>query len=119
VTERMRSWIQVVEMSFLQRGAGFSLRDGGRSSTTRRELGVELLLLYIERSQLRGFIWLGCLLVAFLWRCFTGTYYWEDGSYIPFCPFLCNLTLDNLKMMNGYSYSNSTAQFGLCVINML
>ena len=36
--------------------------DGGRSSTIRRELGVEPLLLHIERSQLRWFLWLGCLL---------------------------------------------------------
>ena len=54
-------------MSFLQRVAGLSLRDmGGGSSTIQRKLGVEPLLLHIERSQLRWFIWLGCLLVASL-----------------------------------------------------
>jgi len=37
MTQRMRSWIQVAEMSFLQRGAGLSLRDRGRSSTIRGE----------------------------------------------------------------------------------
>ena len=37
LTQRMRSWIQAAEMSFLQRRAGLSLRDGGRSSTIRRE----------------------------------------------------------------------------------
>ena len=40
-------------MSFLCRVAGRSLRDRVRSSVTREELGVEPLLLHIERSQLR------------------------------------------------------------------
>ncbi|KAI3366586.1 hypothetical protein L3Q82_009202 [Scortum barcoo] len=40
------------------RVAGRSLRDRVRSSVTREELGVEPLLLHIERSQLR---WLGHL----------------------------------------------------------
>ncbi len=40
-------------MSFLRRVAGRSLRDRVRSSVTREELIVELLLLDIERSQLR------------------------------------------------------------------
>jgi len=42
VIQGMRSWIQAAEMSFLQRGAGLSLRDV-----------VEPLLLHMERSQLR------------------------------------------------------------------
>jgi len=46
----------------LRWGAGLSLRDRGRSSTIRGELEVEPLLLHIERSQLRWFIWLWCLL---------------------------------------------------------
>ncbi|KAK3514990.1 hypothetical protein QTP70_003259 [Hemibagrus guttatus] len=45
-------------MSFLRRVAGRSLRDRVRSSVTREELGVEPLLLHIERGQLR---WLGHL----------------------------------------------------------
>ncbi|KAI3369117.1 hypothetical protein L3Q82_025441 [Scortum barcoo] len=47
-------------MSFLRRVAGWlgSLKIGVRSSVTREELGVEPLLLRIERSQLR---WLGHL----------------------------------------------------------
>ncbi|KAI3377487.1 hypothetical protein L3Q82_008668, partial [Scortum barcoo] len=49
---------QIAEMSFLRRVAGRSLRDRVRSSVTREELGVEPLLLRIERSQLR---WLGHL----------------------------------------------------------
>ncbi|KAK3557834.1 hypothetical protein QTP86_003172 [Hemibagrus guttatus] len=58
MTERVRSWIQAAEMSFLRRVAGRSLRDRVRSSVTREELGVEPLLLHIERGQLR---WLGHL----------------------------------------------------------
>ncbi|KAK3560563.1 hypothetical protein QTP86_010899 [Hemibagrus guttatus] len=58
MTERVRSRIQAAEMSFLRRVAGRSLRDRLRSSVTREELGVEPLLLHIERGQLR---WLGHL----------------------------------------------------------
>ncbi|KAK3519732.1 hypothetical protein QTP70_003707 [Hemibagrus guttatus] len=58
MTERVRSRIQAAEMSFLRRVAGHSLRDRVRSSVTRDELGVEPLLLHIERGQLR---WLGHL----------------------------------------------------------
>ncbi|KAK3507223.1 hypothetical protein QTP70_011005 [Hemibagrus guttatus] len=57
-TERVRSWIQEAEMIFLRRVAGRSLRDRVRSSVTREELGVEPLLLHIERRQLG---WLGYL----------------------------------------------------------
>ncbi|KAK3524784.1 hypothetical protein QTP86_005457 [Hemibagrus guttatus] len=53
MTERVRSRIQAAEMSFLRRVAGRSLRDRVRSSVTREELGVEPLLLHIERGQLR------------------------------------------------------------------
>ncbi|KAI3366505.1 hypothetical protein L3Q82_000635 [Scortum barcoo] len=53
MTERTRSQIQAAEMSFLRRVAGCSLRDMVRSSVTQEELGVEPLLLHIERSQLR------------------------------------------------------------------
>ncbi|KAK3531242.1 hypothetical protein QTP70_015215, partial [Hemibagrus guttatus] len=58
MTERIRSRIQAAEMSFRRRVAGRSLRDRVRSSVTREELGVEPLLLHIERGQLR---WLGHL----------------------------------------------------------
>ncbi|KAK3556392.1 hypothetical protein QTP70_007987 [Hemibagrus guttatus] len=58
MTERVRSRIQEAEMSFLRKVAGRSLRDRVRSSVTREELGVEPLLLHIERGQLR---WLGHL----------------------------------------------------------
>ncbi|KAK3542555.1 hypothetical protein QTP86_029613, partial [Hemibagrus guttatus] len=53
MTERVRSRIQVAEMSFLRRVAGSSLRDRVRSSVTQEGLGVEPLLLHIERGQLR------------------------------------------------------------------
>ena len=55
MTERTRSRIQAAEMSFLRRVAGISLRDRVRSSVIRERLGVEPLLLHLERSQLRWF----------------------------------------------------------------
>lgn len=55
VTERMRSQIQLAEMSFLHRVTGLTLRDRVRSSDIRRELGVQLLLICVKRSQLRWF----------------------------------------------------------------
>ncbi|TWW56724.1 hypothetical protein D4764_08G0007110 [Takifugu flavidus] len=58
MTERTRSRVQAAEMSFLRRVAGLSLRDRVRSSAIREELGVEPLLLRVERSQMR---WLGHL----------------------------------------------------------
>ncbi|TWW71143.1 hypothetical protein D4764_17G0006260 [Takifugu flavidus] len=58
MTERTRSRVQAAEMSFLRRVAGLSLRDRVRSSAIWEELGVEPLLLRIERSQMR---WLGHL----------------------------------------------------------
>ncbi|XP_070404401.1 uncharacterized protein [Nothobranchius furzeri] len=53
VTERTRLRIQEAEISFLCRVAGLSLRDGVRISVIREGLGVDPLLLLIERSQLR------------------------------------------------------------------
>jgi len=44
-------------MRFLEKVAGLSLRNRGRSSTIWRELGAELLLLHIQRNQLSWFIW--------------------------------------------------------------
>ncbi|KAK5868011.1 hypothetical protein PBY51_012458 [Eleginops maclovinus] len=55
MTERTRSRIQAAEMRFLCRVAGSSLRDKVRSSVIREGLGVEPLLLRVERSQLRWF----------------------------------------------------------------
>ena len=59
VTERTRSRMQAAKMSFLQSVAELSLRDRVRTSDIRRELGVEPLLLCVERSLLR---WLGHLI---------------------------------------------------------
>ena len=53
MTERTRSRKQADEMGFLRRLAGISLRDRVRGLVIREELGVEPLLLYVERSQLR------------------------------------------------------------------
>ncbi|TWW77322.1 hypothetical protein D4764_12G0007120 [Takifugu flavidus] len=58
MTERTRSRVQAAEMSFLRRVAGLSLRDRVRSSAIWEELGVESLLLRVERSQMG---WLGHL----------------------------------------------------------
>ena len=55
VTERTRSRIQAAKMSFLRRVTGLRLRDKVRSSDIWREIGVEPLLLLVERSQLRWF----------------------------------------------------------------
>uniref|UniRef100_A0A8C6KH39 Reverse transcriptase domain-containing protein n=1 Tax=Nothobranchius furzeri TaxID=105023 RepID=A0A8C6KH39_NOTFU len=52
---RMRSRIQAAKMSFLRRVARLSLRDRVRSLDIREGLGVEPLLLRIERSHLRWF----------------------------------------------------------------
>ncbi|TWW71120.1 hypothetical protein D4764_17G0006030 [Takifugu flavidus] len=51
MTERTRLQIQAAEMSFLRRVAGLSLRDRVRSSDIREGLGVEPLLLHIERKR--------------------------------------------------------------------
>ncbi|TWW63118.1 hypothetical protein D4764_03G0001260 [Takifugu flavidus] len=58
MTERTRSRGQAAEMSFFRRVAGLFLRDRVRSSAIREELGVEPLLLRVEKSQMR---WLGHL----------------------------------------------------------
>uniref|UniRef100_A0A8C6M0A0 Reverse transcriptase domain-containing protein n=1 Tax=Nothobranchius furzeri TaxID=105023 RepID=A0A8C6M0A0_NOTFU len=59
VTERTRLRIQAAKMSFLRRVAGLSLRHRVRSSVIGEGLGVDPLLLHIERSQSR---WLGHLI---------------------------------------------------------
>ncbi len=53
MTKRMRSRIQAAEMHFLWRVDGLSIKDKVRSSVIHEGLGVELLLLCVERSQLR------------------------------------------------------------------
>ncbi|KAK0148447.1 putative uncharacterized transposon-derived protein F52C9.6 [Merluccius polli] len=69
MTERTRSRVQAAEMSFLRRVAGLSLRDRVRSSVIREELGVDPLLLRVERSQMR---WLGHLVRMPPWARPTG-----------------------------------------------
>lgn len=49
-------------MSFLCRVAGLPFRDRLRGSVLQERLRVELLLLHMQRSQMRRFIWEGCLL---------------------------------------------------------
>ena len=53
MTERMRSWVQAAKMGFHRRVAGVSLRVRVGSSAIREELGLEQLLLCLERSQLQ------------------------------------------------------------------
>ena len=53
MTERIRSRIPVSAMRFLRKAAVGTLRDRICSSTIRESLQSELLLLHIERSQLR------------------------------------------------------------------
>ena len=55
MTERMRPRVQAAKMGFLHRVAGVSLRDRVKSSAIREGLGVEPLLLCMERNQLRWF----------------------------------------------------------------
>ncbi len=67
MTERIRLRIQEAETIFLRRVSGLSLRDRMGSSDIRRKFGVELLLLHVERSQLRWFGHLIRILGAFCW----------------------------------------------------
>ena len=55
MTERMLSQVQASEMRFLRRIEGITLFNKVRSSEIRKSLNIELLLLRIERSQLRWF----------------------------------------------------------------
>lgn len=64
VTKRMRSWIQVVEMSFFSWVTRFFLRDELKSSVIEKGLRLELLLLHIDK----GASWGG-----------PGISYWEEA----------------------------------------
>ena len=55
MTERMRSRVQASEMRFLRRIEGVTLLDKVSNTNVHKSLGVESLLLRIERSQLRWF----------------------------------------------------------------
>ncbi|TWW60957.1 hypothetical protein D4764_05G0010470 [Takifugu flavidus] len=82
MTEGTRSRVQAAEMSFLRRVTGLSLRDRVKSSAIREELGVEPLLLRVERSQMR---WLGHL-VSMPPGCLPGEVFracpWEDPGHV-------------------------------------
>ncbi|KAK3563836.1 hypothetical protein QTP86_002735 [Hemibagrus guttatus] len=85
MTERIRSRIQAAEMSFLRRVAGCSLRDRVKSSVTGEELGVEPLLLHVERGPLR---WLGHLKRPWgrprtCWRDYVSRLAWERLGVPP------------------------------------
>ncbi|TWW59110.1 hypothetical protein D4764_06G0006400 [Takifugu flavidus] len=56
LTERTGSRVQAAKMIFLRRVSGLSLRDRVRSSAIREELGVEPLLLRVERNQMRWLV---------------------------------------------------------------
>lgn len=60
-SSRMQATVSLKEMSFLQRVAELSLCHSAKSSDIRVELKAELLLVCVERSQLR---WLGNLNLA-------------------------------------------------------
>ena len=81
--ESIRSRVQADQISFLRRVAVISLRDRVRSSVTRERLGVEPLLLRLERSQLRWFgslVWITpeCLPRKILFALLT---HWEETPW--------------------------------------
>ena len=53
--ERVRSRVQAAEMGFLRRISGLTLLDKVKSADIRESLNIELLLLRLERSQLRWY----------------------------------------------------------------
>ena len=55
MNERVRSQVQALEMSFLQRIEGVTLFNKVLSFEIRKSLNIEHLLLRIERSQLRWY----------------------------------------------------------------
>lgn len=67
-------WVMTDTIGFLRRVSGCTLRDSVKSSVTWEGLGVELLLLLIEKDQLRSLghlLWMPCLLDTSLGRCFS------------------------------------------------
>ena len=59
MTERTRSRVQAAEMRFLRRIVGVSRADRVRNATVLESVGIESLLFWVEKSQLR---WLGHVL---------------------------------------------------------
>ena len=55
MNEKVRSRVQAAEMGFLRRISGLTSLDNAKSADTRESLNIELLLLRLERSQLRWY----------------------------------------------------------------
>src|SRR5690606_19463265 len=55
LTERTRSRVQAAEMRFLRRIVGVTRMDRIRNDDIRMDLGVEPLLLSVEKSQMRWY----------------------------------------------------------------
>ena len=55
MTERVRSRVQAVNMSFLRKVRGLFLLDKVKSTDIRQSLNIEPLLLCIEQSRLRWY----------------------------------------------------------------
>ena len=55
MTERVRSQMQASKMTFLRKIKGVTMFDKHHNTAIRESLDIELLLLRIERSQLRWF----------------------------------------------------------------
>ena len=53
MNEKVRSRVQAAEMGFLRRISGLTLLDKVKSVDIRESLNIELLILRLERSQLR------------------------------------------------------------------
>ena len=53
LNEKVRCRVQAAEMGFLRRISGLTLLDKVKNTDTRESLNMELLLLRLERSQLR------------------------------------------------------------------
>ena len=55
MNEKVRSRVQAAEMGFSRRISGLTLLDKVKSADIRESLNIELLLLRLERSQLRWY----------------------------------------------------------------
>lgn len=68
MTGRRRLWAEAAKLSFFNRVAGLSLKDGVRRSVIWEELGVEPLLLRSCWGTLLGYL-LDAQVVEWRWRC--------------------------------------------------
>ena len=55
LNEKVRSRVQATEMGFLRRNSGLTLLDKVKSADIRESLNIELMLLRLERPQLRWY----------------------------------------------------------------